>query len=109
MRLKENTSKVFALATGQCSPNLTNTLEGQPLYKKRETRDILGLLKLIQAICCKPIFQAKDCSNEKYREDFDTYVGTIGSYGGTIEYKKDKMKRSSQLIQKTQRTPQNRK
>ena len=32
-------------------------------------------------------FQAKDCSHEKYQEDFDAYVITIKSYGGTMEYK----------------------
>ena len=31
-------------------------------------------------------FQTKDCSNEKYRQDFDAYVATIKSYGGTTEY-----------------------
>ena len=31
-------------------------------------------------------FQTKDCSNEKYRVDFDAYVATIESYGGTIVY-----------------------
>ena len=35
----------------------------------------------------KPFFQTKDCSNEKYWEDFDAYVARIESYGGSIGYK----------------------
>ena len=53
-RFEENKSKAFALSLGKCSPNIINKLEGQPGYKKiKETRDLLGLLKPIQAICCK--------------------------------------------------------
>ena len=79
-RLEENKSKSFALALRQCSLNVVVNLHSG---KIRETRDILGLLKLIQAISCKfessnkphwaPamekrlkfFIQTKSCSNEK--------------------------------------------
>ena len=39
-RLEESESKAFALALGQCSPSVTNKLEGQPGYKKIERQEI---------------------------------------------------------------------
>ena len=87
-RLEENKSKAFTLTIGKFSLNVTNKLEGQPECRKvRETINVLGLLKLIQAICCKfessikpywalvmakkrlnLFFQTKDCFDEKYIE-----------------------------------------
>ena len=44
----------YALILGQCLSRVTAKPEGQLGYKKiRNERDLLGLLQLIQGICCK--------------------------------------------------------
>ena len=49
-------------------------------------------------------FLTKDCSNEKYREDFDAYVVTFENYGGTAGYKEgpieEELKASAKVPEK---------
>ena len=96
----------FALGLGQSSPGVISKLEGQSGHAAvHKNRDLLGLLTLIQGICCKcekntksyqALAHAKKClslfwqgkvvSIEKYKEDFEAYVATVESYGGSIGY-----------------------
>ena len=98
----------YALLLGQCSPSVVSMLEGQSGYAEiQKDRDLLGLIKLVQRVCCKfetttqpfgalhkankrlsLFWQEKGISLEKYREDLDAYVATIEIYGGTIGYEK---------------------
>ena len=56
--LEELKPMTYALLLGQCSPGVMTKLEGQEKYAgDKANRDLVGLLKLIQGICCN--FEAK--------------------------------------------------
>ena len=50
-------------------------------------------------------FQTKDCSNKKYREDFDAYVAIIESDGGTIGYKEGQIEKELRASAKDPENP----
>ena len=57
-KLEELKSMTYALVLGQCSPGVMTKLEGQEKYAEVKANwDRVGLLQLIQAICCN--FKAK--------------------------------------------------
>ena len=95
-------------------------LEGQEKYTEvKENQDLVGLLKLVQAICCnfeaktKPywaLMGAKTCfalfwqdintSIDKYRDDSEAHVETVESYRGTLGYENRHIKKEVKKIGK---------
>jgi hypothetical protein len=86
----------------QCSPNLKNDLEASNTFANiRSNQDVIGLLKLVQSLCCsynaktkgvvatvashKPLFmhyQKDTVDNHTYHWEFLTHIETIETYGG---------------------------
>jgi len=94
--------KAYIHLYNQCSTNLKNDLEAATAFAQIEsTKDPIGLLKLIQGLCCSydsktqsvmatvashkklfTYFQCDGVDNSSYHREFIALVETIGTYGG---------------------------
>jgi hypothetical protein len=94
--------KAYIHLYNQCSTNLKNDLEAATSFAKVEsTKDPIGLLKLIQGLCCSydsktqsvmatvashkklfTFFQHNGVDNSSYHREFIALVETIETYGG---------------------------
>ncbi len=94
--------KAYIHLYNQCSTNLKNDLEAVTAFAQVEsTKDPIGLLKLIQGLCCSydsktqsvmatvashkklfTYFQCDGVDNSSYHREFIDLVETIEMYGG---------------------------
>ena len=94
--------KAYIHLYNQCSTNLKNDLEAASAFAQVEsTKDPIGLLKLIQGLCCSydsktqsvmatvashkklfTFFQRDGMDNSSYHREFIALVETIETYGG---------------------------
>jgi hypothetical protein len=52
-KYEENMTKAYIIIYHQCSPHLKNDLEASDAFTKIcQDQDVIGLLKLIQGLCC---------------------------------------------------------
>jgi hypothetical protein len=52
-KYEENMTKAYIIVFHQCSPTLKNDLEASDTFSTiRSNQDVIGLLKLIQSLCC---------------------------------------------------------
>ncbi len=100
---KDSIPKAYIHIYNQCSTNLKNDLEASAAFPQVEsTKDPIGLLKLIQGLCCSydsktqsdmatvasqkklfTFFQRDGMDNSLYHWEFVAHVETIETYGGT--------------------------
>jgi len=94
--------KAYIHLYNQCSTNLKNDLEESNAFPQVEaSKDAIGLLKLIQGLCCSygsktqsvmatvasqkkffTFFQRDGMDNSSYHREFVVHVETIETYGG---------------------------
>jgi hypothetical protein len=95
--------KAYIHIYNQCPTSLKNNLEASAAFPQVEsTKDPIGLLKLIQGLCCSydsktqsvmatvvsqkklfTFFQRDGMDNSSYHREFVAHVETIKTYGGT--------------------------
>ena len=98
----ENMAKAYIIVYHQCSPSLKNDLEASDTFATiRSAQDVIGLLKLIQSLCCsydaktqgvmatvasyKKLFtyyQKDGVDNHTFHREFVAHVETLETYGG---------------------------
>ena len=98
----ENMAKAYIIVYHQCSPSLKNDLKALDTFATiRSAQDVIGLLKLIQSLCCsydaktqgvmatvasyKKLFtyyQKDGVDNHTFHREFVAHVETLETYGG---------------------------
>ena len=101
-KYNENMAKAYIIVFHQCSPSLKKDLEASDTFAAiRSAQDVIGLLKLIQSLCCsydaktqgvmatvasyKKLFtyyQKDGVDNHTFHKEFVAHVETLETYGG---------------------------